>query len=536
MRRISLLGLSVGASAYFAIAACGNSSFTSDSGDGGGAVNGNGCDATQTPTQNACVVDEAFGIFVSASADASSADGTRAHPYATLQAGINAAKTAKKRVYACLGKYNEQVTLANGISIFGDLDCTQSWTAVTQHASLTAPATPVVTASSIASATRFDSIDVTAPNGTATSKNSVAIIATSSPGLTIANAAIDAGNGFDGTDGVDGVQLVQTANIVGGAGNSGGPADGSCLVFPHPAQCNPNPAPGGTSTCTAPADAGVDAAAYNGGTGGAGGTGGLCILANTCSIGGFAAECCSGTGANAPQPGGAQPANSSTQLGGSVGNTATSQTGASGTNGADGSNGVAAWNGTNFVPADGVAGKNGSPGQGGGGGAGGNPIFGGTSEVGADGRGPGGAGGGAGGCPGLAGAQGTGGGASVAVVVSDGAITLDTCTIQSSNGGKAGRGSLGSDATAGGAAGNSSGTNEIASNAGAAGGNGGSSGWSGNGSAGPSYAIASHNGAPVLKNTTTQAGSGGHGVAAQTSGGKTIPATPDGASTPVFAF
>ncbi|MEO7112915.1 MAG: hypothetical protein ABI183_20905 [Polyangiaceae bacterium] len=520
--------------AYVATSACGSSDFSSaDDGDAS-VVNGS-CDTSQTPSQTSCVINEAYGVFVATTATAAGADGTRAHPFATLQAGITSAKTQQKRVYACVGTYAEQITIADGVSVFGNLDCAHDWAPITQHALLKAPTSPAVRADQIQSPTRIDSLDIDAPDGTPASKNSIGVIATASPGLTIANATIQAGAGFDGIGGVEGAQLVQSSDGNGAGSGSGGVAYNAALS-PHPdlsvcpgyrplpsASCLPNTASGGTTSCVAPADAGVDAAPFQPGVGGTGGAGGECSLTDTCTTGVGAGvmevACCTDTPAAGGAPSGNAPI--------------------AGTNGR---NAVGIWSGTTYVSGDGVGGTDGSPGQGGAGGGGIDPFlldYGTTHKAaGYIGQGISGSGGGSGGCPGLAGTFGTGGGASIAIVT-DSAIILDTCVVKSGNGGRAGQGTFGSAPTSGGGGGPpidppTGGSGPPGS--GKSGSAGGTSGWSGNGGAGPSYAIASHGAAPVLKNTTSQAGIGGKGVPQRTLGAKTIPATPDGSAAPSTTF
>ncbi|MEO7109248.1 MAG: hypothetical protein ABI183_02320, partial [Polyangiaceae bacterium] len=172
--------------------ACGSSSFSGDDSIGPSSnVSGNGttapdasvppsCDVTATPAVNACVVNETLGIFVAPpSADAgtaSSEDGTRGHPFSKMQTAIDTAKSQKKRVYACVGNYSEQITLANGVSIFGDLDCNQDWVVVTKHAVIQAPASPAARADQITTATRVDSLDITAPDATTAGGSSIALV------------------------------------------------------------------------------------------------------------------------------------------------------------------------------------------------------------------------------------------------------------------------------------------------------------------------------------------------------------------------
>ncbi len=54
---------------------------------------------------------------------AEGADGTLTHPFKTLADAFTAAKTKKKRVLACGETYEEAVVLADGVTAFGNYDC-----------------------------------------------------------------------------------------------------------------------------------------------------------------------------------------------------------------------------------------------------------------------------------------------------------------------------------------------------------------------------------------------------------------------------
>lgn len=500
-----------------------------------------GCDQTQTPSQNACVVIEALGIFVTppaanAGVDAGEgvADGTRARPYTKLQDAIDAAKAQKKRVYACSGDYAEQLTLADGVSMFGGLDCA-SWAPVATHVSVKAPASPAVTANAITTPTRVEAFDFIAPDGTAAAPSSVALVAMGSSALTLAHSTLHAGRGASGADGVAAIQLAN-----GGANGANGIAQ--YVANADLPLCASQPQT--VNTC-------VGAPGFSGGTGGAGGWGGHWVV--NAGGAGFASvtqyqpprlqQCAIGRpcvcGASL---GGAVTATATTAQGGYFeGNGAAPgpRRGADGIAGTAGGNGVAGVasisldGGLHFAPGDGAPGTNGSPGQGGGGGMGNQASP--SSVNGQELIGNAGASGGAGGCPGLAGTAGKGGGASIALLVSDSPLTLDTCILQTSDGGNGGKGTPGSAPTAGGSPGidyaNGSGT------AGGTGGAGGASGWSGSGAGGWSVGIVSHGAPPTMNaSTTTTLGKAGLGVDAIAANGKTVPATGAGVVGPTATF
>ena len=495
--------------------ACGVS-FSGSSGDNG-SVAPPPCDGTASPKTVACVVDERFGIFVSASASSDGADGTKAHPFPSIQAGIEAAHAASKNVYACMGEYSEQVKLVDGTSVYGFFDCSQDWKVSDSGHAIVTGASPALTADQIVTPTRVEGVDFKSTDA-APNETSIAAIITGSTALTLANLTIQSGAGGKGDDGTVAATLTQP-NPDGTAGFAGDTdcVRGSMVVAPH---CFKTPVGGGDGTCVGPGG-------YVGGPGGGGGTGAGCYNCTTTGC------CADGTNDDHLRDLGApQPGTGTTAAGATDGVPA-----AAGAAGQDGMNGAnAASPGTldssgAFTPANGTAGADGKPGQGGGGGEGVNVSNFGTGPY----RAAGGAGGGAGGCPGLAGGAGKGGGASVSVVVIDSPITFDTCNLQSGPGGAAGAGDIGSAPTPGGNPGSHA-ANPNANLAGGHGGPGGASGWSGNGFPGPSYAVAVHGTTPTFTNCAQTPGAGGPAIAAKTAGNKTIPATPPGPSEPLHAF
>ncbi|MGE3673380.1 MAG: hypothetical protein AB7K71_27145, partial [Polyangiaceae bacterium] len=75
----------------------GSSGMTGAGGTGG---TGPTCDTTKDPRYEPCLVDEAYGIFVSGDGDDTTGDGTRAAPYGSINRGLDAAAIAGKNVYA----------------------------------------------------------------------------------------------------------------------------------------------------------------------------------------------------------------------------------------------------------------------------------------------------------------------------------------------------------------------------------------------------------------------------------------------------
>jgi len=493
----------------------------SDAGAGSDAALPPGCDETKLPTDDACVVNDAAGVFVSSSMGSATGDGTKAKPLASLDAAIAAAKAAHKRVYACADTYAEQIHLADGVDVFGYFACSSSWAIVqTAHAKVLAPASPAAIATNISDATRVEAVDLVAPDFTDESQSSIALVADHSPALTIKSATIHAGTGGKGDDGTNGVQLSNGSGIDGTNSWADGVCTGNCTLA---LLADTKSAAGGTNAC-------VGATGHDGGDGGNGGTGGE--FQSQFFINGYIWN---STGLNTAVGSPTSPTTETAQGGGlGVGGS----TGSPGADGTDGPSGVDFGNlsAAGYVAADGLNGTDGAPGQGGGGSGGANWLaqdYPAGNYAGYYAWGEPGAGGGAGGCPGLAGTAGKGGGASIAVVAVESPLTLDTVVVVTSAGGAGGTAGVAGTPTSGGIGGKPVKHTIGAGNGGA----GGKAGVSGNGGGGPSIGIAYQGTAPTELATTVTAGVGGAGVASRVGNdGKTIPASMSGRSANVYAW
>ncbi len=526
--RTSVVGLTVAA---LAAACSSDGGGTPDGGGdaGDGSVILGGCDATKLPTQDACVVNDVEGIFVSSSMGSASGDGSKAKPFASLNIAITTAQAQKKRVYACAETYAESAAFVDGVSVFGYFDCSKAWAVGTSHAKVQSPTSPAATAANITSPTRVEAVDLVAPDFVDKSQSSIGIIVTGSSGLTFTNATIHAGTGGKGADGADAVQLTDSGSAKNGANSwAKGVCAGTIIYCSTIIPAHIGGAAGGSNTC-------VGATGHDGGPGGAGGAAGEYVSAADSS--GITYHWYPQTGY--PTTGG-QPTQATTQTaqGGAVAQPGT--TGSAGANGTAGAPGAAVgtFSAAGYTASDGTAGTDGQPGQGGGGAGAYGLQFNDTdvsaqSNQGYTGWGESGAGGGAGGCPGLAATLGKGGGASVAVIAIQSPFTLDAVKIESSNGGAAGASGKPSDPLAGGGGG----THGTYTGIPGAGGYGGVAGVSGNGGGGPSIGVAYNGTEPVLGTSTIAQGTGGAGVAQRVFGiFYTIPASPNGVSKDVYSF
>jgi hypothetical protein len=460
------------------------------------------CNGDALPTENLCTLHEAYGVFVSASQGVDdNKHGTRAQPLKTIKAALQGAAASGRRIYVCAETYPENVTFADGVSVFGNLKCPNgaNWELTTDRAKIAAPpsADGIATrAKNIVKPTRIDSIEIVGANATTDGGSSIGLVAESSPGLVFANTRIVAGAAKAGTNGTAGKQLQVVASPPAADGldfaycNDGTAAQNASCVTQHT-----TPKGGAAATCNG-------APSIVPGPGGAGAKGSYYTLSGR--ISGAVAAClvpaappynCYLT-SDPPfkgEPSVATPATN--QGGGYLGGGGLA--GAAGAGGSDGNDGVvtlaSALSAAGFVPAKGTPGTDGKPGQGGGGGANGGPP---NSNK----TGPFysivGAGGGAGGCPGMAGTPGSGGGASIAVVAIESPFKADAkSSFEGGPGGQGGSGGAGSAFTAGVSAGANPSGDPISS--GGAGGAGGAAGRSGSGASGPSIGIAYRGAAPT---------------------------------------
>lgn len=446
---------------------------------------------------------EKYGVFVVAGKQ--DGDGTRARPVGTLARGIELAKLTNKRVYACAGRYAEQLVVAEGVSITGGLDCLHpSWSFGNGRSRIDSPKSPAIVADKIALPTRIERFDVFAPDAIADGASSIGLFATDSPSLIIGDATITAGKGASGANGTPGIPLVQKGTLDGAMFRN---QLTFSVMLPNNAMPN---TPGPTSVCDGEPG-------HDGEPGGYGGSGGIFTWQFTVERG-FVWVPFQGSSAYREQPG-------------------QTKSGAAGADGADGTSATSAgtFSREGFVPSDGTRGTHGSPGKGGRGGSGLMPN---TMIQGSPERpyatGYAGATGGAGGCPGLAGTEGKGGGASVGALLFASPVAFEKSEVVSAKGGRGGEGAFGSAADRGGLGG--VGLSGFPWNGAQHGGRGGSAGISGAGAGGPSIAIVHEGGAPRLSATKLTPGAGGEAPAERVLGTKKIPAAAAGVSLPELAL
>jgi hypothetical protein len=443
-------------------------------------------------------------------------------------------------VLVCSEDYPEAVQLVDGVSMFGGFDCaTDVWKAQPAPARVRATTSPAVSANNIAATTRFEGFEVFAPDHdkdepSESAASSVGLEIHDSKNLTFANTVIYAGTGAPGKAGAEGEANTETStHTTGEPASPGGRGNGCPFVVTG---CFSNAlfflgGSGGTSACGKGA---------GGGPGGSGGYGRFAKPGDPLTIAGFQER---------GQPLVATPA---TAQGGPEFCTdyrsgvlkpqyGAGDRGANGPDGDNGANGSWALSIAGFSAGHGTAGKDGLSAQGGGGGGGEKFPSAGfcSNSSSADGFAyhwsSTGGGGGSGGCAGSAGTAGFGGGASIAALIVRSEIVFLKTKLASSQGGAAGKGTLGSDGLAGG----TGGAGTESGGRGGDGGRGGAGGLSGHGAPGPSIALAYTGTRPSLTETELAAGPGGAGHPALTkqasNGTLTLPAVA-GESKPEHMF
>jgi len=438
------------------------------------------CNATKSPSQDPCVVDDALGVFVAPSGQPGAA-GTKDSPLPRIEDAIAMAASAHKRVYVCVGRYDELVTLdgtSDGIALYGGLDCANGWAYVgggsaeggaeagASALTTVAPgqAGAALTISRVAIGVTVEDFAFVPAAGANPGDSSVAVVVDGSTNVTIRRCTLSAGAAADGSN----ASVVSaTPETDGGASDDAGIESGAQGdAFAETMDANATDA---GSRAAVPweggSPAGGNATAL---TPGAGASNACGSVVSTGGNGGPPAADGGAVGTSDNPPYGMPYKRACDPDGyGSAGR--------SGDAGAPGS-GASTWarfDSTGWLPTPGQPGSAGAIGEAGGGGAS------------LDNSG-GGGGGGPGGCGGVGGAGGQGGGSSIALLlVASRTLILDDCTLNASDAGNGGTGGAGQPGQPGGGGGGGYGSGC----AGGQGGNGGGGGGGGGGAGGLSAGV-----------------------------------------------
>ena len=359
-------------------------------------MSGGGCDASKTPAAGGCPVTDEDGFFVSPTGTDTN-PGTKAAPFKTVGAGINASKTsAKRNVYICTGTYDEQLlidTTALGVALHGGFTCAD-WSYSAAKTSVAPQKAGYVLKVSGAPAVVED-LELLAKDGDASNGSSITAFVEAAPGMTFRRGRLVAGNGAAGQTGA------------GGGAPYAGPASKGADV----------PSVGETPTTTCTCTIGTS-------TGGRGGSSTQSAQAGTPTIAGAPAN------AGLPLP----ACNGPSQPGANAG--ADGKPAAL----ARGAASIGLLSSAGWAPTKGEDGVSGDVAQGGGGGTTTDPTFHGS-------------GGGCGGCGGKGASGGTGGGASIALAVLNSTVRVQGTEVVTGNGGTGGTGGDAQQGQSGGAAG-----------------------------------------------------------------------------------
>lgn len=442
------------------------------------------CITTKTPSEDACVLRDDLGVFVSSTRGVDGAAGTRTAPVKTIANAIALAATRSVRVYACDDVFPESVTLVNGVNIFGGIDCV-TWKVSTKKTVISPPEGVPIVANNLTTTVRIEGVQAVAKDAPLPGGSSIAMIANNAS-VVLTNVDLLAGAAAAGAAGAPG-----TTGTSGDVGVNGSDpvSTGVC---------------GGYYEKRAVGGAG----GVNARNGGKGGNGQGCVIG---TLGGT-----DGAGATTTCGRGAPTLTASCRDG---------QAGCVGTPGIAGAKGTGIGTlslGGYTTPVRAGRGTDGGAGGGGGGGGGGGTRIdgGGTSQTG--GAGGGGGGGGYGGGGGEGGAA---GGASIALVSIYSNVVLNKSRLVAKNGGNGGAGGASGAPGSGGVGGGggASGScvttptgytcNSMPGCDGGVGGSGGAGGHGGGGVGGPSLGVAYKGTAPVVDPVTTiavgAAGAGG---------------------------
>ncbi len=186
------------------------------------------CDPTKAPSEDACVVADQYGVFVSPTGDDVSGDGSMTAPYATLAKALTEAKSAGKRVYACAdgGDFTESVAIdasLDGLEVFGGLRCSDWAYSSALKTKDAAPDATAWTVTGLSAGLRVEDFEIDAADAAASGESSIAMSVASSTGVTLARVALHAGKGADGDDGAPG-----TAGADGAQTNTHVGVDADC--------------------------------------------------------------------------------------------------------------------------------------------------------------------------------------------------------------------------------------------------------------------------------------------------------------------
>ncbi len=167
-------------------------------------------------------------IFARADAPDSPGDGTREHPFTSLQTAVDAAKSSKKRVFACgSAPFEEPLSIEAPVELWGGFDCGTWHYSETARASLVGPPDlPALTFTPNGSGALVVSLSITAPPSDLTGGSSVGVVVDNVYSQTFLwRCDITVGDGKDGKDGDPPVEPAEGGTDAAFSGQAGAPTD-----------------------------------------------------------------------------------------------------------------------------------------------------------------------------------------------------------------------------------------------------------------------------------------------------------------------
>ena len=169
----------------------------------------------------------ARGVFVATTGSDTTGAGTLTSPYQSIGYAITVASQVSglDHAYVAAGDYDEQVTLFNGVSIFGGYDATDNWARDPSHITRIAYTGETgrkiaVRGTDITAPTNLGMLTISTDSVTSGNGNNTALYCRNCSALIIQNSTFSPGDAGNGTSGTNGAAALG-AGSVGGAGQNG---------------------------------------------------------------------------------------------------------------------------------------------------------------------------------------------------------------------------------------------------------------------------------------------------------------------------
>ena len=168
----------------------------------GGAAGSDGgsCDTTKSPTEESCLVDDQYAVFVDGTAS-TSGDGSKATPFKTIAEGVAAA--GSKLVLVCDTTYPEHLSITSGVKLYGGFKCSD-WSPDAGQRAVVAPTTAgyALEIDSVTTTVAIAGLELDAMDGAADGESSIAAFVHGSSDVQLDGVKLVAGKGKAGKNGV----------------------------------------------------------------------------------------------------------------------------------------------------------------------------------------------------------------------------------------------------------------------------------------------------------------------------------------------